>query len=181
LTTYISLLKGINVGGHNKIKMDALRQMYLKLGYTDVQSYIQSGNLIFRTNETDKQLIEQRITNGIAHDFGLNIAVLVLTETELEATLKNNPFSADSSDNPNYMYLTFLSEVPDQTLMDTIVPESYLPDKFCHWNKVIYVYCPGGYGNTKLTNAFFEKKLKLTATCRNLKTSEKLLAMAEKL
>jgi len=66
--------------------MDALRQMYLKLGYTDVQSYIQSGNLIFRTNETDKQLIEQGITNGIAHDFGLNIAVLVLTETELEAT-----------------------------------------------------------------------------------------------
>ena len=79
------------------------------------------------------------------------------------------------------MYLTFLFEVPNQTLMDTIVPESYLPDKFCHWNKVIYVYCPGGYGNTKLTNAFFEKKLKLTATCRNLKTSEKLLAMAEKL
>jgi uncharacterized protein (DUF1697 family) len=86
LTTYISLLKGINVGGHNKIKMDALQQMYLKLGYTDVQSYIQSGNLIFRTNETDKQLIEQGITNSIAHDFGLNIAVLVLTETELEAT-----------------------------------------------------------------------------------------------
>jgi len=66
--------------------MDALQQMYLKLGYTDVQSYIQSGNLIFRTNETDKQLIEQGITNSIAHDFGLNIAVLVLTETELEAT-----------------------------------------------------------------------------------------------
>jgi uncharacterized protein (DUF1697 family) len=79
------------------------------------------------------------------------------------------------------MYLTFLFEVPNQTLMDTIVPESYLPDKFCHWNKVIYVYCPGGYGNTKLTNAFFEKKLKLTATSRNLRTSEQLLAMAEKL
>lgn len=180
-TTYISILRGINVGGHKKIKMDALRQMYSELVYSDVQSYIQSGNVIFSTVETDIHTLGNVISGKILEKFGFEVAVIVLTVDELKNALKNNPFAADTSLDTGRIYLTFLSALPDQTILDAIPPTYYFPDEFKHWNNVIYCYCPTGYGNTKLTNIFFENKLKLTATCRNLNTSKVLLALAEKI
>ena len=179
--TFISLIRGINVGGHNQIKMEALRQMYAGLGYTCVQSYIQSGNVIFNTTEPDSLNLEKVISEKIYDTFGFKVQVLVITADELENALNNNPYHTDPLKDPSKIYLTFLSEIPEKSLLYAIQPALYAPDEFSHFEKVIYNYCPNGYGNTKLTNTFFENKLKVNATSRNLKTSIELLALARKL
>ena len=181
MTTYISILRGINVGGHNPIKMEALRQLYSELGYSDVQSYIQSGNIIFRSTLSDTHSLEKSIQEKILEAYRWNVAVLVLTSEELKTALGNNPFIKDNMRNQAFMHLTFLSGVPDKALLEKIPAGYYLPDEFFISGKTIYLYCPTGYGNTKLSNTFFENKLKLSATTRNLKTSSILLSLAESL
>ena len=179
LTTYISILRGINVSGHNPVKMDALRQLYIELGFSDIQTYIQSGNVVFRTDNTDSLLLEKTIHEKIFDSFGWKVPVIVLTINELKNSLDKNPFINSPLKDPAFMHLTFLSGLPDQELVEKIHPGFYLPDEFFISGKTIYLYCPTGYGNTKLSNTFFEKKLNLTATTRNLHTSIKLLNLAE--
>lgn len=181
MKTYISILRGINIGGHKMIKMDALRQLYVSLRYDDVQSYIQSGNVIFRTAEDNVPTLEKTISEKILLTFGFDVQVLVLTGDELRDALENNPFVADALKDSKKMHLTFLSAVPEDSLWNGISPSDYAPDEFVHSGRIIYVYCPTGYGNTKLTTNFFESKLKLSATSRNLKTSTELLAIAERI
>jgi len=180
MNTYISILRGINIGGHKKIKMDALRQMYTNLGYTEVQSYIQSGNVTFNSSETNILDIEKIISEKILQTFGFEVTVLIITADEFRNAIKTNPFQKDTLKDPAFMHLTFLSCIPENNLQDSISPADYLPDEFRIIGRTIYIYCPNGYGNTKITNNFFENKLKLTATTRNLKTCTELLSMAEK-
>ena len=106
--------------------------------------------------------------------------MLVLTIQELKRSLEYNPFIKNQLKDPAFMHLTFLSGIPDQELVEKIHPGFYLPDEFIISGKIIYLYCPTGYGNTKLSNSFFEKKLSLTATTRNLNTSKVLLSLALK-
>ncbi|MEI6553967.1 MAG: DUF1697 domain-containing protein [Paludibacter sp.] len=181
MKTWISILRGINVGGRNAVKMDALRNLYVDLGFSDVQSYIQSGNVIFKSDSIDSQLIKILISAEIKKSFGIEVYVSVIDMEKFRNILKNNPFRGDTTKDPAFLHITFLSEKPDKTLIDKISSRNYAHDEFYIGEKVIYLYCPSGYGNTKLNNTFFETKLKLTATTRNLKTSNELLAMAEKL
>ena len=120
MKTYISILRGINVGGRNAVKMDALREMYCRLSFSDVQSYIQSGNVIFRTEETDTKSLEKSISAEIVKTFDCEIPVLVLEREEWRNALKNNTFLKDSSKNPDFIHLTFLSKFPDKILTDKI-------------------------------------------------------------
>ena len=181
MTTYISILRGINVGGHNMIKMDALKQMYVSQGYSSVQNYIQSGNILFNAPVTTTTALENILSENILLTFGLRVAVIVLTMDELENALTNNPYSPDPLKDSARIYFTFLSKVPDKALLESISPGLYAPDEFSACDKVIYNYCPNGYGNTKLTNTFFEHKLKLNATSRNLKTVSELFARTQKM
>ena len=98
MATYISILRGINVGGHNPVKMDALRLLYAELGYSAVQSYIQSGNIIFNSSLSDILYIENSIREKIFETFGFNVSVLVMTTEELNSSLQNNPFIKDKND-----------------------------------------------------------------------------------
>jgi uncharacterized protein (DUF1697 family) len=180
LTTFISILRGINVGGHNPVKMESLRQLYAELGFSDIQHYIQSGNVIFRSELSNSFLLEKNIHDKILSMYGWHIPVLVLTVEELKNALDNNPFVNDSKKDSSFMHLTFLSGVPEIEGIQKLQREIYLPDEFLIKGKTIYLYCPNGYGRTKLTNGFFENKLKRIATTRNLKTSKELLALAEK-
>lgn len=177
MTTYISMLRGINVGGHKKIKMDALRLMFTEMGFENVQSYIQSGNIIFRANKTDSIRLSNKISKQILSTFGFDVQVVIITVKELEEILTNNEFSSD----PENSYYIFLQAKPDHSLLKDIIPADYTPDEFTFGDKVIYVYCASGYGNTKLTNLFFEKKLKIFATARNHSTTTKLLTLAKEL
>ena len=181
MKTWISILRGINVGGRNAIKMDALRTLYIDLGFTEVQSYIQSGNVIFRSDRINSKLIEISISSEIKKSFGIEVYVSVIEMEKFRNILKNNPFRGDTTKDPVFLHITFLSEKPDKTLIDKISSGNYSPDEYYFGEKVIYLYCPSSYGNTKLNNTFFETKLKLTATTRNLKTSNELLTMTEKL
>jgi len=182
MTTYITILRGINVGGHKSIKMADLRQLFIGLGFKNVQTYIQSGNVIFQNPmNTDTQLLETLIANKISETFGFVIPVLVLTLNDLKSAIENNPFISDKTKDPVYQHLTFLSAIPEKESVGKLDSGNYNSDQFVCTGKIIYLYCPNGYGKTKLTNTFFEMKLKVTATTRNWKTVNELVVMAEKL
>lgn len=172
------MLRGINVGGHKKIKMEVLKQLYLELGYTNVQTYIQSGNVIFKTKDTDSANLEKRISKQILKVTGFEVPVLVLKLEELKRTIANNPFTLDSTKDAASFHVTFLSATPDAISVEKLESAYYGGDQFELQDKIIYVYCPTGYGSTKLTNTFFENKLKVTATCRNWKTVNELVRLA---
>jgi uncharacterized protein (DUF1697 family) len=174
---FISILRGINVGGHKKIKMDALRQLFINLGYRNVKTYIQSGNVIFSSENTESGELEKIIAQEIIQTFGFEVPVLIFSAEELTDILENNPFGTDDAKDPSFIYITFLSENPNPDILKKIAGSTFRPDEFVNINRAVYLYCPGGYGNTKLTNTFFENKLKLTATTRNLNTATELFKL----
>jgi len=181
MTTYISILRGINVSGHKMIKMDALRKMYEGLGFKNVQTYIQSGNVIFQDKIIDTKKLEKKIAKKITDQFSFEVPIMVKEIDELKTIVKNNPFGNDVSKDISYIHVTFLSAIPDKANVDKIKEGKYGVDEFVWIDNAIYLYCPNGYGITKLNNNFIESKLKVMATTRNWKTTKELLSMAENL
>ena len=181
MTTYISILRGINVGGYNKIKMDALKQLYSESGFRNIQTYVQSGNVIFQNDPVSPHELMKKIEDKIVEKLGFKISVIVKEYPELKQIAADNPFINDNNKDVSYFHVTFLSEKPDESKFKTISEGSYKPDELYLIDKAIYLYCPNGYGNTKLTNNFFENKLKVIATTRNWKTTMELINIAEKL
>jgi uncharacterized protein (DUF1697 family) len=159
--------------------MDALKQAFTDYGFKNVHTYIQSGNVIFQTEKTNHKELEKKISIIIIEKFQFEVPVIVIEPGELKTILKNNPFLRDKLKDLSKSFITFLSDEPVKENIDKIQKAQYLPDEFEINGKNIYVYCPNGYGRTKLTNSFFESKLKVSATSRNWKTSNELLAIAE--
>ena len=174
MTTYISILRGINVSGKNIIKMDALREMYEKLFFGSITTYIQSGNIVFRSVETKPEKLEKDISNQIKKDFGFDVPVIVLTVDNLQRIIDDNPFSQDQ----NFSHITFLASKPEKYDIKTIEEKKSGREEVHIADDAVYLYCPDGYGSTKLNNTFLERKLKVGATTRNLKTVNKLLQIA---
>ena len=172
MPTYISLLRGINVGGQKKIKMDELKKLYDSLGFKEVKTGIQSGNVIFSSPAKDAEVLAKRVEQRIKEVFGLEVSVLIRTPEELQNVIKANPFA--NEDNAR-LYVTFLAGSPKNIPINEITNVKDTKEKFFIANKEIYLFCPNGYGKTKLSNAFFERKLKVIATTRNLKTIKALL------
>lgn len=177
--TYISILRGINVSGKNKILMTELKAMYAGLGYENVQTYIQSGNVIFTTKgKTNAKTLIKDIESAIKQNFNFDVPVIIRTKEEWSELMHNNPYLHQKNIDPAYLHVTFLADPPEK---DIVVPDSgqYAPDSFILSGKEVYLHCPGGYGNTKLHNNFFEKKLKTGATTRNWKTVLQLAELAQ--
>ncbi len=180
METYISILRGINVGGKNKIKMPDLKEMYEELKFKDIVTYIQSGNIIFNSNQNvSNQNLAKKIEKGISEKFKLAVPVIIRTINEMESILKINPFLKMPGIDIEKLHVTFLEEIPEQLKLKEVAKYDYSPDKFIIINKEVYVYCPDGYGMTKLSNNFFENKLKTGATTRNWRTVNKLVELAE--
>jgi uncharacterized protein (DUF1697 family) len=179
--TYISILRGINVSGHKIIKMAALKEMYEELGFEGVRNYIQSGNVIFQYKKTKPAILEKMISDQVQKQFGFDVPVLVKDLKEFTEAFENNPFLKKRKEDISFLHLTFLSEKPDPKLLDAITKIKYGEDEFNVDGKNVYLFCPGGYGNTKLSNNFFESKLKVKATTRNWKTVTELETMATEL
>ncbi|HUW05941.1 MAG TPA: DUF1697 domain-containing protein [Williamwhitmania sp.] len=177
MTTYLSILRGINVSGQKMIKMDALRKMFEDLGYTNVQTYIQSGNVIFQTYGAEPHALEKTITEGIHNYFSLDVPVMVLTAKELLQIVDNNPFLNDGSRDIDHLHITMLHERPEASRVELLRQTSFPGEEFILIEGAIYLHCPNGYGRAKLTNGFLEKKLNVTATTRNWKTTSELLRM----
>jgi uncharacterized protein (DUF1697 family) len=180
MKTYISILRGINVSGQKIIKMESLREICEALGFSEVRTYIQSGNIIFSFAETDEIALGGLISGAIQKKFGFEVPVIVLTANELKEVLECNPFKDDPEKEISFLHITFLSSVPQNPDLLKIDEKKFPGEEFSLKGRVVYLYLPKGYGTTKLSNAFIEKVLGVTATTRNLKTSLELFRMTEK-
>jgi uncharacterized protein (DUF1697 family) len=178
MATFISLLRGINVSGHNKIRMEDLKQLYLSLGFKKVETFIQSGNVIFSTEKpASATQLAADVRTAINREFQIDAPVIVISVEEFKKILVN-PFLKEKDILPEKLHISFLSKTPEKHLAQAIVPENYLPDRYVLSEKVVFLYIPDSYGLTKLSNRFFESKLKVNATTRNWKTVNKLYEMA---
>ncbi len=181
MKTYIAILRGINVGGHRVIKMDALKVLMFEIGLENVQTYIQSGNIVFQKKDASTHDLEKSISAAILDKFSFEVPVIVLEHQELSNIIAQNPFVNTNGIEESFLHLTFLSAKPNEGFYEQIKELKFGEDSFLLKETTLHIYCPNGYGNTKLNNSFFESKLKVNATTRNWKTSKKLLDMAESL
>lgn len=177
MTTYIAILRGINVSGQRPVQMEALRKMCMALGMEDVETYIQSGNIIFRSNEEHTSTLNERISKAILDTFGHYVPVFTLSADELLQTINANPFAQVEDVDITKLHVTVLSDIPDPKALSALLSGNYGEDSLAAMNRAIYVQCPNGYGRTKLNNNFLEKRLNVSATTRNWKTTLKLAEM----
>ena len=171
------MLRGINVSGQKLIKMKALQQSYEDLEFQNITTYLQSGNVIFTSEEVNSKMLEQRISEQIETDFGFNVPVIVLTIDKLKQVIDNNPFQK-TSDMNQFVYVTFLYSMPELYNKESIENKKQGGEEVVFTDNVVFLYCPNGYGKTKLTNNFIETKLNVEATTRNWKTTNELLNIA---
>lgn len=176
MKTYIVLLRGVNVSGKNIVKMAVLKAVLIDNDFKNVTTYIQSGNIVL-SSDLEKDAVATKIQRLIHDDFQLRIAVFCLDLQEMETALKNNPFTENIE--PNKLFFTFLKEEPAVDLLADLQKIDFATDQFKVIDKVLYFYLPNGMSNSKLNNNFFEKKLKVTATGRNLNTINKLIDLAK--
>ncbi|MEM6686946.1 MAG: DUF1697 domain-containing protein [Bacteroidota bacterium] len=169
---YIAILRGINVSGSKKLPMAELRTLLSNLNLTDVKTYIQSGNVVFTSDEQEQQKLGNLISEAIKKQYDYEVPVLVKTIAQWKNAMANNPYiDKDISKQA----ITFLATTPAETTFEINSKD----DEFTIINSEVYLYCPNGFGRSKLTNNLFERKLKTQATTRNWKTIHKLLEMAE--
>lgn len=176
MPVYVSMLRGVNVSGRNRIPMADLRDLYERHGHTDVATYVQSGNVVSRAASRSAGAVERAIGRAIADDLGLDIAVLVRTPAQLDHVLDGNRFLP--SGDPKLLHVTFLATSPGRGRVAALDERVHAPDEFHVVGREVYVSCPGGYGRTKINNAWFEQKLQVVATTRNWKTVGELAALA---
>jgi uncharacterized protein (DUF1697 family) len=174
--TWAALLRGINLGARNKVSMPQLRELFDELGYENVTTYLQSGNVLFRSPAPRDELTRE-IERAIRGRFGLDITVLLRTKSELRATVARNVF-ADRQSDPTKLHATFLAAAPQRKRATALEQQRFEPDEFRVMRDVVYLHCPRGYGRSKLSNAFFEKQLDVVATTRNWRTVTALAELA---
>ena len=178
MKTYISMLRGINVSGQKKIRMAELKSLYESLALENVQSYLQSGNMVFDSEEGDTTKLRESIEAQIEVTYGYSVPILIRTRDDFRRLIESKSFAKERSWNPSRVMVTFLYEPPGQSKLDSLsIPENETC-KFVMEEGVIFLYCPDGYGRSKLSNNFFEKKLDVIATTRNWKTVGALYEMA---
>ena len=175
---YIAMLRGINVSGQKKIKMADLRELLTKAGLKEVQTYIQSGNVIFKHKPVESQVLENTIEEAIKSHYGFDVPVFVKTPADLEKALAENPYLKDETIDPARLCFTFLSDEPRDEHIEKLASYNYAPEEYVLDGTMLYFHSPGGFAKAKMSNNFFEQKLKVNATSRNAKTVKKLLGMA---
>jgi uncharacterized protein (DUF1697 family) len=179
--TYISLLRGINMTGHNSIKMTDLAALYRDLGLIEPETFIQSGNVIFSAEkERGADKLAHAIETAIYDTFSFDVPVMLRTVSGIRNLLSLNPFLSEKNFDPVKMAVIFLHDNLTEPQIQKIADVDFPPDKFKIIGNEIYTFCPNGFGRTKLYTNFFENKMKVTGTARNWKTVTALLNMAEK-
>lgn len=176
MKTYIALLKGINVGGHKKVPMADLRELLTKSGFENVQTYIQSGNVILQSSKSDISVIENNIQESIMDHFGFEISVLVKTRSDLKRIFNDSPFSEEKK---KASYFMLLRNTPEDDLVKVASEKVYEGEEYKILKDCIYFFCEKGFGQAKFNANFFERKLKIFVTARNYNTMVKLLSLSE--
>lgn len=180
-TNWVALLRGINVGGRNRIPMVELKALHESLGFTDVTTYIQSGNVVFRGPDADPWGLSRKLEEAIAGRWGHKIHVVLRTGADLRRVAAGNPFLDEGVRDVSKLHVTFLASVPAPGKLKALRAPEGLGDAFHAGDREIYLYCPGGYGRSKLTNDRLERALRVQATTRNWNTVCTLADMAGRL
>ncbi|MGB5555396.1 MAG: DUF1697 domain-containing protein [Flavobacteriaceae bacterium] len=179
METYVVLLRGINVGGHKKIKMAELRTMLEKHDFKNVRTYIQSGNVVLNSDEKNAHIVEQKIQLALRDTFGFDVPVLVKSVTDLNIILRENPFQESEDLANNRVYFVLLQEAPATDSINSIDPKNYPSEQYHITNACVYLLFGEGFGNAKLNTNELERKLKVSATARNYRTMTKLLELTK--
>jgi uncharacterized protein (DUF1697 family) len=181
MAVVIAMLRAVNVGGYQKLSMEALRKLCAGLGARDVQTYIQSGNVVFREDTGDPGALARKIEDRIQRDFGFRPDVIVRTTTEMRKTILDNPFAGRPEVEPNRLLVVFLASAPARRACEQILATPCEPEELHIKGRELYIYYPNGMARPKLPMARIEKILATPSTGRNWNTVNKLLAMAENL
>jgi uncharacterized protein (DUF1697 family) len=174
----ISLLRGVNVGGHNKINMEALRGLYERLRLRQAQTYVQSGNVVFKCDEGDLNGLAKRIEVAIEHDSGFRPAVILRTHSELRSVVARNPFATRADVIPGKLAVTFLAGDPRKEALGKLLRLKADPEEVHADGSQLYIHFPNGMGRSKLF-ASLDKAISVPGTSRNWNTVLKLLEMAD--
>ena len=174
--THIALLRGINVGGHNRVPMAELRSLFEGLGHEHVATYVQSGNVVF-DSAAGQSAIVSAIEQAIAAQFGFAVPVVVRSRSELAAVATRHPLAGDEPDEAK-LHVFFLADAPPAAIPG-LDPSRYAPDEFVLDGRELYVHYPNGQGRSKLTVARVERAFETTATARNWRTIARLLELAD--
>ena len=178
MPTFIAMLRGINVSGHKIMKMERLRAAFEGLGFGNVQTYVHSGNVVFEAKAAAPTGIATTLVHRIERDFGFSVPVTVVTGQEMGRIFRENPFVKEAGVDLSKLHVTFLADTPAAAGLAKMGALPAGPDRF-HWrSRCVYLHCPQGYGNTKLSNNAIERALSVGATTRNWKTVTTLHQMA---
>jgi uncharacterized protein (DUF1697 family) len=177
---YIALLRGINIGPHKRIKMEKLRVSWEQLGFKQVQTLIQSGNVVFQAAKISPQAISKKLEKQIETDFGFSADVIARTKDELEKIIAKNPFVGVRRIEPAKLHMVFLPEAPPPEAIKKLESLTLAPDKVYPAGKEIYCYFPNGVSGSSLWKHPLDRVLGVAGTMRNWNTVTKLYEMAVK-
>ena len=177
MTKYLALLRGINVSGHNMIKMDALKKMLENMGFQNVETYIQSGNIFFDSEEENAASVGFKIKQEISKVFGYDVPVIMVSKTDLELCFKNNPYLKEKECDFKKLYVAFISKELSPLAINDLKISNFKPDEAAIDSNRIYIKYAIGAGKTNLDQKYIEKKLNVVSTIRNWNTVTKLLEM----
>jgi uncharacterized protein (DUF1697 family) len=177
----ISMLRGVNVGGHNKINMKALSALYESLKFEDSRTHVQSGNVIFRSKEKMSPALAKKIQNAIEREFGCRPEVILRTTDELRKAIATSPFAHRRDLEPAKILVTFLAAEPGPQAHATLLSLKSHPEELHLKGRELYIYFPDGAGKSKLPWSSVAKLLKTTGTARNWNSVTKMLAIAEEM
>lgn len=177
----VSMLRGVNLVSHNRIKMDALRALYESLGLRDAQTYVASGNVVFRTKAQSLTALAKRIENAIEQNFGFRPRVILRTTSEFKDAVARNPFRTRRGIEPSKLLVMFLESHPAAEALEQVLQIKADPEEMHIHGREVYIYFPNGMARPKLSWVTVEKKLKTAGTGRNWNSVTKLLEIAEKL
>jgi len=172
---YVAVLRGINVSGQKKIVMQDLKALFEKLDFEAVTTYIQSGNVVFTNSKQDTRVLAEQIKAQIKITFSFDVSVIIRQSDQISNIIKQCPFGeVDIEKNGTKVMLSFLSDKPDVQAVKALFSLVKKPEEMYIIDQEVYLFCPNGYGKTKLHNNFIERKLAVNATTRNWKTMLKL-------
>jgi uncharacterized protein (DUF1697 family) len=178
---YIALLRGINVSGQKLIKMTELKTLLENCGFNHVTTYIQSGNVVFSSDETDVVKLQNKAKEAILNRFGFDVDVQIIEATKFKKITGQHSFLKGNEDQLKSIYYILLAEKPSNSLVNELNELRQEVEFFNITDEVIYCFYPNGYGNAKWHNVFFEKKLKVSCTTRNYNTMQKLVELSSQL
>jgi uncharacterized protein (DUF1697 family) len=181
MAIYIAMLRGINIGPHKRIKMNRLRESFEGLGFDQVKTYIQSGNVVFNARKIPPAVLCQKIEKSLLQDFGFSVSVILRTREEIGKVIRGNPLLKEKSIDPAKLHVAFLSDAPKAVSLGKLETLTLAPDRACCLGKELYLYFPNGVSGSSLWKHPLDRVLMVTATMRNWNTVNQLCTIAKEL